>query len=161
MSLISRIRTRTLQDLINEGTRVTVTGVASGVTSEEVILSIPEDRVAIITGYHLSSDSSTPELVHLGLKGGTPEVVNEFFVGYVSDKTSVNHSYELGDWRYGELGHDVIISVDGAIDVAYTIDIRTISELVPKGYIEQIGNKNHSNPFFGLESGRDRGQSEF
>jgi hypothetical protein len=156
MSLIQQIKSRTLQDLINEGARCHLTGpLAAG--SDQVVVNVPADRFFVITGYHFSSDSATPILVSLGLKssGATTEV----FRGYVGNGMVVDKVLSFMDWVYGDLDYDVVVSFYGT--VAYTISGRISSSPVPLGYIEQIGTKNHANPYFGLPSGDARGQSEF
>jgi hypothetical protein len=156
MSLIQQIKTRTLQDLINEGARCHIPGtVATG--TNQVILNIPSDRYIIITGYHFSSDSATPILVSLGLKNGG--ATTEIFRAYVGNGMTVDKVLSFTDWIYGDLDYDVVLSTAGS--VAYTITGKISSSPVPLGYIEQIGCQNHANPYFGPVSGDARGQSEF
>lgn len=164
MSLIQSIKSRRLDDLINEGARVTVTGTAtpSGTSTILALLDPPdvgeEGQSVIITGYQLSSTSGTPLLVSLGLDDGT--AVTDFFTGYVGGGQVIDHSYPLGAWVFSGLGDNIVITAASGT-FAYTIDGRITRGINPLGYIERIGTKNHSNPVFPDESGRARGQSEF
>jgi hypothetical protein len=156
MSLIEQIKTRNYTDLINEGARVSLVGsVASG--TDTIICPMPADRFMIITGYNLSTDSLTPILASIGLKHGSDPTI-EFCRAYVGGGAMLSRDLSFGNWIYGNLGYNIVISAAG--NIIYTIDGRLCAGLVPLGYIQQIGSKEHANPYFGPPSGKDRGQSE-
>lgn len=157
MSLISKIKSRRMDDLINEGLRMTLTGTATSGTS--TIYVLPDTRFFIVTGYQLSSDAVSAELVTLSLDNGTTSV--DFYTGYIGGGQTANVLFSLADWLYGDLGYDIKITVSGAITVAYTVEGRVSSSPTPLGYIQQIGTQEHSNPVFPPDSGLARGQSEF
>ena len=165
MSLIQNIKSRRLDDLINEGARVTFTGTATpgGSIITLITLTTPPDigeegQSFILTGYQVSSDSGTPLLVTMGFDDGT--AINNFFTGYIGGGQTAEISYALGDWTFGELGDNIVIEAASGT-FAYTIDGRITRGISPLGYIQQIGSKEHENPVFAPEKGRARGQSEF
>jgi hypothetical protein len=162
MSLIQRISSRRLEDTINEGSRVVVTGTVAGGATDSILLNVADDRYIVVTGLHLSTNSATttPVLVSLGLRSGSNPTIT-FFNGFLSPSSPVTIVYALGNWRYGDLGYDLVITVGTTTNtIAYTIDMRQGASPTPLGYIEQIGAKTHANPVFPDESGLARGQSE-
>lgn len=161
MSLIQNIKARRIEDFFTEGSLVTLTGTVSAGSTDEVILSVPDNRFVIVTAYQFSTDNGSAELMSFGLRGGTPPSTLDLFTGFVGGGQTFDHNFGFADWRFGDLGYDVVVTNTGASSVAYTVDLRISSSPEPLGYIERIGTKNHANPFFGLESGADRGQSEF
>ena len=159
MSLIQTISARREEDLLNEGARVVIDGTVSGAVSGEILLSIPENRFFIVTGYHLSSSSGSSIAVNLSLTNGSDTF--SFFTGFLSTTQTASRVLGYGDWIYGALDQDLVMDIDSAGDVSFTIDGRVSSSPTPLGYIEQIGVKTHSNPVFPPDSGLARGQSEF
>jgi hypothetical protein len=160
MSLIETVGVRNFSDIINEGSRATYTGTITGPKTDEIVTPVPDDRFLIVVSYIFTSPTVAPDLVSFGLRGGVPASTMDLFEGYVGSGNQVHHHYSPGDWRYGELGWDLVMSVPAGLDVAYTFNCRISSSPEPLGYIQQIGSKEHANPYFGPESGRERGQSE-
>lgn len=162
MSLINKITSRRLDDLLNDGARLSLTGTLAGGTTDGVILSVPDNRYLMIAGFHLSSNNSSadPVLVSLGLKLGTV-ATQTFFQGYVGPSSPVSMIYVLGDWRFGDLGYDLVATTGVTINtLAFTVFARQCFSPTPLGYIEQIGAPTHANPVFPEDSGLARGQSE-
>lgn len=158
MSLIQNIKTRRHDDLINEGSRITLTGTLTSGT-DHVVLSSSSSRFVIVTGYHLSTNASGSILVSIGLKTGS-DPTTDIFQGYIGNSVVGSRTLSFGDWIYGDLEYDLVITVPSDT-VAYTIDGRVSSSPAALGYIQQIGSQEHANPYFGLESGAARGQMEF
>lgn len=164
MSLISSIKTKRLEDLLNGGHKMIFTGTVTGVVTDSVIQTLPHERLMFVGSYVLTSNNATPILVSLGFKAGVSTTL-EFFRGYVSSSAGVAVVLDPHDWVYGPLSTtDSLVSLvisTSAGNVAYTINSKVFAEKNPLGYIEQIGAPTHANPYFGLESGYYRGQSEF
>lgn len=158
MSLSQKIVSRSYQDIINEGLKTTVTGTKAGAVTNSSILDLPDNRFFILTGYNLSTDSATAILVSILFKKDA--VTAELFKGYIALGSGVNHVYVPGDWRYGDLGYDLVITTSGG-NVAYTVDGRISSSPTPLGYIEHDGSPAHTQPWFPDPAGANRGQSEF
>lgn len=156
MSLIQQIKSKALTDLINEGARVSLTGTL-GAGTDQVIYPMPADRFFIVAGYSISSGSATAVEVRLALKKGTDPAM-EFFRGHVGAGMSISRDLPFGNMLYGDLEYSLVATSDGVF--SYTIDGRLSSGLTPLNYIQQIGSKEHFNPYFGPESGKDRGQME-
>lgn len=156
MSLIQQIKSKAFTDLINEGARVALTGTL-GSGNDQSIHSVPSDRFFIVAGYCISSNSATAVEVKLAFKKGSDPAI-EFFRGYVGTGTSIVRDLPFGNMLYGDLGYSLVASSSGTF--SYTIDGRLSSGLAPLNYIQQIGSKEHSNPYFGPESGKARGQME-
>jgi len=154
MSLIQKIKSRRVDDLINEGYRTVLTGTL-GAGNDQPVMGIPNTKAVIITGYVLSAHMGTP-LVTMTLK--SPTQTNVMFLGYVSATAPINKTYSAADWIYGELYQSLLISTTAA--VTYTIDVRVISPSIPIGYIEGDGAKGHTAPHFADENGRKRGQTD-
>jgi hypothetical protein len=156
MSLIQQIKSKAFTDLINEGARLALTGTL-GSGTDQVIYSMPASRFFIVAGYSISSGSVTSVEVRLAIKKGTDPAM-EFFRGHVGAGMPISRDLSFGNMLYGDLGYSLVASSDGTF--SYTIDGRLSSGLTPLGYIQQIGSKEHNNPYFGPESGKDRGQME-
>lgn len=134
MSLIQRITTRRIDDVINEGAKVALTGGLSSGT-DQVVFVAADTRAPIITGFSISTNSGTAILVSIGFKNGVEDTL-EFYRGYIGGgQTSVDKVFQLGDWYRGRLGDSIVISTAGT--VAYTVDARITSEPAALGYIEQ------------------------
>jgi hypothetical protein len=158
MSLISTIKSRILGDLINEGQRVSLTGTVSA-GADQVVFVAPANRAFVITGVVLSTDNAAANLVAVGFKKGA-EASLSVVGGYITSGSMLNKTYAIGDWRYGDLNYNVVISADKS-NVSYTIDGRVISSPAPLGYVQHEGAKAHCfAATFGPESGKARGQTE-
>jgi hypothetical protein len=158
MSLSQKITSRSYQDLINEGLKTTITGTKSGAVTNSVLLDMPSNRFFILTGYSVSTDSAAAILVSLSLKKDA--IVVELFTGYIALGSGIVIAYSPGDWRYGDLDYDLVITTSGG-NVAYTVDGRISSSPTPLGYIEHDGSPAHTQPWFPDAGGKNRGQSEF
>lgn len=159
MSLIFQIKSRRAEDLVNEGFRASLTGeLNAGV--DQVVLSCPSDRLFAVAAVVISTNDDTPGLVQVGFKSGVLATSEFIRVFLAADGDVLEHSYAVGDWRYGALGHNLVITT--AVHIAYTIDCRIISEPAALGYIAREGAIGHSHgAVYPSESGRERGQSEF
>lgn len=157
MSLIQRVSSKALQDLINEGYRQTVLGTTGGPVTDQVILSIPADRAAIVTGFYISSSVSASQIVTLGFKKGATTAY--FFTGYLKDVAPIAVQYALGDWRYGDLEYSLVLTTGAA--TAFSVFCRVTSEAAPLGFIQQIAAPQHHCPWLPPDSAKDRGASEF
>ena len=158
MSLISTIKSRTLGDLINEGLRISLTGIVSAGT-DKVIWASTADRAFVITGITLSTDNSAANTVAVGFKKGAAATAY-VAAGYITSGSMFDKTYAVGDWRYGDLNYDIVLSATLS-NVAYTIDGRIISTPAPLGYVEHEGAIGHVfAAFFAPQSGSNRGQTE-
>lgn len=164
MSLISSIKTKRLEDFMNGGSKMVLTGTVSGVVADSAILALPHERIMFVSSYVLTSNNATPILVSLGFKAGAGATL-EFFRGYVSSTASVSVVLDPHDWVYGPLSTTTtqvsLVITTSAGNVVYTIGGKVFAEKNPLGYIEQIGAQTHANPYFNVESGYYRAQSEF
>jgi len=158
MSLISSIKTRRVEDIMNQGYRASLTGTVATVT-DNVILSGVADRAFVCMSFILTTDSASNISVSLGYRTGS--TTTKFFEGYLTAAGGpLSFTYGMGDEKYSELGHSLVITTSAG-NVKYSINGRVISEKVPLGYIEHLGAPAHNtSPYFPAESGRDRGQSE-
>lgn len=156
MSLISRITARIGSDLLNEGLRVSLTGSVSAGSGNTTILSVAADRAFIVTGFYVSTDSTTAVPVSLSLGS------NSFFSGYIAAGSGANVIFSSDDWRFGSLDEDVVInSASGSGTILYSVYGRLTSFPEALGYIERDANSTHQAPRFSDESGLARGQYEF
>ncbi len=161
MSLINIITYRKLEDLANEGYRLTLTGSLAGAVVDSIIVTpdvqvrdisttngtlvaLPAtEKYLMITGFRLSTDSATPAEVSLGFKKGAT-ATNTFFRGYIGGTAgSVDKCLPLGDWKFGDLEHLLVATVPAGTTVSYTIDARISYSKKPLGFIQQLGNKGH------------------
>lgn len=172
MSLVNRITYRQLQDMANEGIRISATGLSTGATDQVLVdlsapitgggTASPTLQTAIVTGYYLSTTSASPVPVTLGFRGGSPLATSNFFECYVGGTAgSVSRFIPLGDWKFGAPGYSIVMTSTVAT-VAFTIDGRITAEKMPRGFIEHEGTDiHHTGPLFAPESGLARGESEF
>lgn len=156
MSLIQSIKTRRLEDLINQGFRFAFVGSVPGAAADTVIQAGATERSFVVTGFTLST-TGTNLLVSLGFRTGGSTV--KFWEGYVTSGGPMIYTYQLGDERYGALGESLVITTSGG-PVVYTLNGRVIAEKTALGYIERVGAPAHTQPHFPPVSGLDRGQSE-
>lgn len=142
MSLIQRITTRRLEDIINQGYRFGLTGSVGTVTDSAIQAGISE-RTIVTTGFVLSTTSATDVIVSLGYKNGVAATVN-FFQGYIRAGGPIVFTYGIGDERYSAPGESLVITTSAAGATIYTINGRIIGEKVALGYIEHLGASAHS-----------------
>lgn len=134
MSLIYTIKTRRIEDILNQGLRLGLVGTVNA-GADTVVMAGGQERNIIVTGWSLSTSSATDVLVSLGFKvAGQPTA--SFAAGYVKSGSSLVMIYPLGDERYGESAASLVITTNGG-PVAYTVNGRLISEKVGLGYIER------------------------
>lgn len=164
MSLIQRIVSRRLEDIINQGYRLNVIGSQSGSGTDTIIQSgvgtANAIRVIVVTGYVLSTNSASDILVSLGFKNASAATV-PFVSGYIRQGSPIVYTFPMGDERYsanntGYTTGDGLVLTNSAGPVAYTVYCRIIGEQVPLGYIEYPGAPAHNSPVFPPEGGRDR-----
>lgn len=154
MSLINRIKTRRLDDIINQGYRADVIGTIAGTVTDQIIQNAAAQRVFAITAFSLSTNTATPFLVTLGFsKGGT---TTPFWKGYVVSVGNIEKVFAIGDERYGDENASLVVTTTGG-PLVYTVHTRIISELVPLGYTQYPGTTVHKSPIFPPVSGKDRG----
>lgn len=158
MSLIQEIKTRRLEDVINEGAKVALTGTMSGSGTDQVLFASDTSRSIIVSGFTLSSSSGSVVLMSLGFKPNGGSTLN-FFQGYVN---SITRTYALGDWYRGGPGDSLVIT--SAAACAYTVDVRLGSTPLVLGYIEHEfgrGASGHrAKAVFPDEAGANRGLME-
>jgi hypothetical protein len=142
MSLVQRITTRRLDDIINQGYRFALTG-SVGTVTDTAIQTGAIERTIVTTGFVLSTTSATDVLVSLGYKAGVSATVT-FFQGYVRAGGPIIFVYSLGDERYSIPGDALVITTNAAGPVVYTINGRIVGEKVALGYIEHAGAPAHS-----------------
>ncbi len=142
MSLIQRIVTRRLDDIINQGYRFALTGSVAQVT-DTAIQAGASERTIVTTGFVISTTSVTDVLVSLGYKTGLSATVN-FFQGYIRAAGPISFAYALGDERYSLPGDALVITTSAAGPVIYTMNGRIVGEKVALGYIEHAGAPAHS-----------------
>ena len=159
MSLSQSIKSRLLQDCINEGLKVAITGLTGGAVTDQVILALPPSRAMIVCGLIVSTDSAAAVLVSLGFK---PLVgpTKTFFTGYVSNQAGpITSNYQVGDWYRGSVNEPIVITTTA--NAAYSIDTRVTQETTVTGYIEHEGTDLHAGrAYFPDQNGANRGQSE-
>ena len=132
MSLIYTIKTRRMEDILNQGFRLALNGTVGTVT-DSVIMAGGQERNIVVTGWSLSTNSQTDVLASLGFQvAGQPSVA--FATCYVRSGSSITMPYQLGDERYGDSAASLVITTSGGT-VAYTINGRLISEKVGLGYV--------------------------
>ena len=142
MSLIQKIATRRLEDIINQGYRFAFTG-SVGTVTDQALWSGTTDRSVVTTGFILSTGSATDVQVSLGYKnGGNATVV--FFTGLIRAASPIIFSYPTGDERYSNPTDSLVITTNAAGPTIYTINGRIIGDKVPLGYIEQPGASGYS-----------------
>lgn len=159
MSLSQLIKSRMLQDVINEGLKIASTGTVVGAVTNQVLFALPPKRAVIVCGFSLSTSTDTAVLVSLGFKNGaSPTKV--FFTGYVSNSGGpLVVNYQLGDWYRGDANETLVITTSGP--AAWTVDTRVTDMPTTTGYIEHEAAELHSGrAFFPQENGIQRGQSE-
>jgi len=142
MSLVQRITTRRMEDIINQGFRFAQTGSVGSVT-DTVIQAAASERTIVTTGFCLSTTSATDVLVSLGYKTDVSATVN-FFQGYIRAGGPIVFTYTLGDERYSLPGDALVITANAVGPVVYTVNGRIIGEKVALGYIEHAGASAHS-----------------
>jgi hypothetical protein len=157
MSLITQIRTRRLEDIINQGLRQNYVGTVGAVTDSLIQDGVAE-RTLCVTGIMLSTDSATDVLVTIGFKTGSSPSV-PFFETFIKSGGAVAYPYPTGDERYSSPGQSLVITTTGGT-VAFTIPTRVIGEKVALGYIEYPGAPAHKAPWLPSQSGAARGQTE-
>lgn len=160
MSLIQRITSRRLEDTINEGYKLALTGALSSGT-DQIVFTAATNRAPIITGLSLTTSSGSSILVSVGFKNGSDATLT-LFEAYITSGSGVSRMYPLGDWYRGRLNDSIVITTAGA--VAYTLDSRITSEPTALNYVEHEfggGASGHrGKAVFPDESGLARGQSE-
>jgi len=134
MSLIYSIKTRQMSDLINQGVRLALNGTVASAVTDGVIMAGANERNIVVTGWSLSSKSSTDVLVSLGFKVAGQDTGN-FLSCYVRSGSPIAQIYQIGDERYGASAACLVITTDGN-DVAYTVDGRLLADKVGLGYIQ-------------------------
>ena len=140
MSLIQRIASRNFQDVINQGFRFSLTA-SVGTVTDTVVQAAQTERTVVVTGFTLSTNSTTAVLVSLGFKGTGATV--PFFSGYVVSGGPIVYPFPMGDERYSQVGDALVISTDSSGPVIYTVNGRVIGEKVSLGYI-QVEGAGHS-----------------
>lgn len=146
MSLIQSIRTRRLDDIINQGYRFSDIGSVASVT-DTVVQAAVDERTIVVTGLVLSTTSATDVLVSVGFKTGSSSSV-PFLASYIRAGGPIVLTYALGDERYSSPGDALTISTNAAGPTEYTIFGRIIGEKVALGYIEHMGASAHQSPIF-------------
>lgn len=150
MSLIYTIMTRSMQDLINEGDKLVMTGFMNS-GADQVIQAAAADRGFIVTGFSMTTNNATPVLVSLGFKsGGSAQL--PFFEGYVGAASGVNRDFALGAWVNGGAGYNLVISTQDT--VYYTINMRSTAIKVGIGYVESDNATGHGGAWFPGEARR-------
>jgi len=159
MSLSQKIKSRLLQDVINEGLKIAATGTCGGAVTDQVIFALPPMRAVIVCGFTLTTPSNTAVLVSLGFKKGS-NPTKTFFSGYVSNSGGpISVNYQLGDWYRGDTEEAVVVTTDGA--AGWTIDTRVTQDPTITGYIEHEGTSLHAGrAYFPDQNGMKRGESE-
>lgn len=164
MSLIQRIATRRLEDIINQGYRLNLIGTQAGSGTDVVIQpgvgTANAIRVIVVSGYILSTNSSSNILVSLGFKNGSGTTM-PFVSGYITQGAPLQVMFPVGDEVYsgnvqGYTTGDSMVITTSAGPVQYTVYCRIIGEQVPLGYIEYPGAPAHQSPIYPPEGGRDR-----
>ena len=143
MSLIHTIQTRSMQDLINEGEKLVLTG-SVGAGADQVIRVAGTDRAFIITGFSLTTDAG-PFLAGLGFKKD-PGATMYFYEGFIGPTAPMIRDYALGAWVNGGLGYSLVITTLGT--TYYTINLRSTAIKAGIGYAEYDGAAGHSAPWF-------------
>ena len=149
LSLIQRIATRRLEDVIYQGYRFGLTGSIAQLT-DSIIQAGATDRTIVITSFVLSSTSATDVLVNLGFKTGVnPTVI--FFQSYVKSGAPVTLAYTLGDEKYSIPGDGLVMTTSASGPTSYTINGRIVGEKVSLGYIQIEGAGHSGAPGFPTE----------
>lgn len=159
MSLIQTIKTKVPADLLNGGAVGVYTGQLTSGT-DVIIATLPVERQFAVMTFLLTSATNVE--CRLGFKTGSSGTI-EFFRGFVGP-SGTPMILPMESWIWSDLSAtgsqvSLVCTVAGTID--YTILTKIFSSKIPLNYIEEIGVKAHANPYFGLPSGKDRGQSEF
>jgi len=157
MSLSQLIKSRMLQDVINEGLKIAATGTAVGPVTDQILFALPPNRAVMVLGYTISTSLATAVLVSLGFKDGV-NPTKTFFTGYVSNSGGpICVNFQLGDCYRGGANEAVVITSDGS--VAWTVDTRVTDTPTVTGYIEHEASQLHSGrAMLPPENGLQRGQ---
>jgi len=150
MSLIYTIMTRSMQDLINEGDKLVLTG-TFGAGTDHVIQAAAADRAFIITGFSLTTNNGTPFLASLGFKLGTTST-QVFHNGYIGSSMPIIRDYALGAWVNGGIGYNLVLTTAGT--VYYTINMRSTAIKAGINYVEQDNATGHGGAWFPGEARR-------
>ena len=143
-----------MEDIINQGLRLGLTGSVAMVT-DGIVQAAMTERTIVVTGFIISTSSVTDVLVSLGFNNGVSTVI--FTEGYVKSGGPIIYTYTIGDERYSSPGDSLVITTSGAGPTVYTVNGRLIGEKVALGYLEQAGATAHSSPWFPDPGGKDRG----
>lgn len=146
MSLIQKIATRRMEDIINQGFRFAFTG-SVGTVTDTVLWAGATDRSVVVTSFVISTNNATDVLVSLGYKNGISATV-VFFQGYIKDGSPIIFDYTIGDERYSNPTDSLVITTSTSGPTVYTVNGRIIGDKVPLGYIEMPGAPAHSSPVF-------------
>lgn len=146
MSLIQAIRSRRLDDIINQGYRFNEIS-SVGTVTDTVVVAAATERTILVTGFCLTTTSSTDVIVTLGFKTGVATTV-PFFRGYVRAGGPLQYTYGIGDERYSAPGDALVITTSASGATIFTITGRIIGEKVSLGYIEHAGAAAHQSPIF-------------
>jgi hypothetical protein len=160
MSLMQSIKTRRLEDLINEGQRVFLTNTFSGADVTNFVLeTLPVERALVITSICLTCDQAIGPYISLSWRKGSAPAI-PFFVATMA-QFPLPIVYPPGQWIYGDLNYDLVITTFGLTgNLCCTINGRFIAEKAPLNYTEHDGASGHAAPWFPDPNGRLRGQSE-
>ena len=163
MSLISTIKSKTIEDLLNGGASVIYTGTISGEVSNSALMTLPNERMFVISSIVVSSSSVTPQLVQIGFQTGTASPI-EFFSAYVAG-SGITKVMVPQDWIYSPLsltessGTPALVSLvisAASGGVAYTIQGKIFAQNQPMGSVEQACVNSYRSETMVI-----RGQSEF
>lgn len=147
MSLIQRIVNRRVEDIINQGLRLGLVDSAFVGTTNNVIYGPQPERVIVVTGFILTTNSTSPVLVTLSFLSADGNVKNPFAAGYIQAGLALNCQYTMGDERYSPVGDSLVMDAgSGSGSVVCTVNARIIAEKVALGYIERGGATAHSFP---------------
>lgn len=151
MSLIYTITSRSMQDLINEGDKLVMTG-TFGSGTDQIIQAAAADRAFIVTGFSLTTNNGTPFLVSLGFKQGSTST-QVFHQSYVGSSMPIVRDYALGAWVNGGLGYNLVLTSAGT--VYYTINMRSTAIKAGINYVESdTGATGHAGPYYPSEDRR-------
>jgi len=148
MSLIQRITTRRIEDVINQGYRFSAVG-AVGLVTDSVVWAAAVERTVVITGFVVSTIAAADVLVTLSFKSGASASV-PFFSGYINN--SIVYTFSMGDERYSNIGDALVITTNAAGPTVYTVNGRIIGEKVGLGYAQVEGAGHSGAPGFPPET---------
>ena len=151
MSLIYTIMSRSMQDMLNEGDKLVLTG--NFLTGTDMVVhAAAADRAFIITGFSLTTSTATPFLVSLGFKSGTTST-QVFHQSWVSASMPIVRDYSFGAWVNGGIGYDLVLTTTGF--VYYTINMRSTAIKAGINYVESdTGSLGHAGPYYPSEDRR-------